>query len=39
MQEEVNEKTIALCVKGGKITAEILKAALRKLLREIEKAK
>lgn len=39
MQEEVNEKTIALCVKGGKITAEILKAALRKLLREMEKAK
>lgn len=38
MQEEVNEKTISLCIRGGKITAEILKAALRKLLREMEKA-
>lgn len=38
MQEEVNEKTVALCIKGGKITADILKAALRKLLREIEKS-
>lgn len=28
MQEEVNEKTISLCIKGGKITAQILKAAL-----------
>ena len=26
MQEEVTEKTIALCIKGGKITAQILKA-------------
>lgn len=26
MQEEVNEKTISLCIKGGKITAQILKA-------------
>lgn len=39
MQEEVNEKTIALCIKGGKITAEILKAALRKYLQEMEKEK
>lgn len=39
MQEEVNEKTIALCIKGGKITADILKMALMKLLREMEKAK
>lgn len=35
MQEEVNEKTISLCIKGGKITAQILKAALIKLLAEI----
>ncbi len=39
MQEEVNEKTIALCIKGGKITADILKAALRKYLQEMEKSK
>lgn len=37
MQEEVNEKTIALCIKGGKITAQILKAALLKLLSKMEK--
>ena len=35
MQEEVNEKTISLCIKGGKITAKILKAALIKLLAEM----
>ena len=39
MQEEVNEKTIALCIKGGKITAQILKAALIKLLAEMDKKK
>ena len=37
MQEEVNEKTIALCIKGGKITADILKTAMRKYLQETEK--
>ena len=39
MQEEVNEKTISLCIKGGKITAQILKAALIKLLTEMDKKK
>lgn len=39
MQEEVTEKTIALCIKGGKITAQILKAALLKLLSKREKKK
>lgn len=39
MQEEVNEKTISLCIKGGKITAQILKAALIKLLAEMDKNK
>lgn len=39
MQEEVNEKTIALCIKGGKITAQILKAALLKLLSKMAKKK
>ena len=37
MQEEVNEKTLSLCIKGGKITAEVLRAALLKLLSEMEK--
>ena len=37
MQDEVNEKTMALCIKGGKISAQLLKAALTKLLAEIEK--
>ena len=39
MQDEVNEKTVALCIKGGKISAQILKTALMKLLAEIEKKK
>ena len=39
MQDEVNEKMMALCIKGGKISAQILKAALTKLLAEIEKQK
>ena len=39
MQEEVNEKTISLCIKGGKITAQILKAALIKVLAEMDKKK
>lgn len=39
MQEEVNEKTISLCIKGGKISGSILKSALRKLLSENEKRK
>ena len=39
MQEEVNEKTIALCIRGGKITADILKSALIKLMRDMEKSR
>ena len=39
MQEEVNEKTISLCIKGGKITAQILKATQIKLLAEMDKKK
>lgn len=39
MQEEVNEKTIALCIRGGKITADILKSALMKLMRDMEKSR
>lgn len=37
MHEEVNEKTISLCIKGGKISASILKASLTKLLSAMEK--
>lgn len=39
MQDEVNEKTISLCVRGAKMTAELLKAAMRKYLAEMEKKK
>ncbi|MCD8398784.1 MAG: PcfB family protein [Lachnospiraceae bacterium] len=38
MHEEVNEKTISLAIKGGKISASILKVALTKLLSEMGKA-
>lgn len=33
MQEEVNQKTIALVIKGGKVSEQTLRAALRALLR------
>ena len=36
MQEEVDEKTVALAINGGKISANILKAALAKWLRDRE---
>lgn len=36
MQEEVNEKTISLCITGGKISARILKNAIVKLLVKLE---
>lgn len=39
MQEEVNEKTIALSVRAAKMTGTVLKAAMRKFLAEQEKAK
>ena len=32
MQEEVNQKVISLSIQGVKITASVLKAALRKFL-------
>ena len=32
MQEEVDKKTIALAVKTGKLTAQVLQAAIRKYL-------
>ncbi len=36
MQDEVNEKTISLCINGGKISARILKDALLKILAKLE---
>lgn len=39
MQDEVNEKTVSLCVQGVKMTAGALKAAMRKFLNELEKQK
>lgn len=37
MQEEINQKTIALCIKGGKISADVLKASLKYLLQQMQK--
>lgn len=31
MQEEINQKTISLCVKGGRISASLLKACHEKI--------
>ena len=28
MQEEVNEKTVSLCITGGKVTVRLLKQAM-----------
>ena len=39
MQDEVNEKTVSLCIRGGKITAQLLKAAMRKTLAQMEQEK
>lgn len=39
MQDEVNEKTISLCIRGTKVTAAVLKAVMRKYLAEHEKHK
>ena len=38
MQDEVNTKVIALVIKGGRISAEVLEKALKKFVEEIEKA-
>ena len=39
MQEEVTQKTIALSMKTGKLTAQALQAALKKYLQHRAKAK
>lgn len=38
MQDEVNNKVVAIAIKGGKITGELLDKALKKFIEEIEKA-
>ncbi len=38
MQDEVNTKVIALVVKGGRISADVLRKALKKFVEELEKA-
>lgn len=38
MQEYLNERTISVCIKGGRISAGILKKALLKVLKELEKS-
>ena len=37
MQDEINEKTIALYIKTGKLTAEVLQKAIKKLLSQVKK--
>ena len=37
MQEQVNEKTVALYIKTGKLTAEMLQRAMKKLLAQLKK--
>ena len=39
MQEEVTQKTIALSMKTGKLTAQVLQAALKKYLQHWAKGK
>lgn len=39
VQDEVNEKTISLCINGGKISARILKNAVAKILIRLEQDK
>ena len=38
MQDEVNTKVVAIAIKGGKVTGEVLNKALKKFVEEIEKA-
>ena len=39
MQEEVNEKTVSLCITGGKVTVRLLKQAMMRFLAAAEKAR
>lgn len=39
MQDEVNDKVVSLCIKGGRISAQILKNAIAKALAKMEQDK
>ena len=39
MQDEVNEKTVSLCIRCGKVTANLSKAAMKKALAKMEQEK
>jgi len=39
VQEEVNEKTVSLCITGGKVTVRLLKQAMMRFLAAMEKEK
>ena len=39
MQDEVNEKTVSLCIRCGKVTANLLKVAMKKALTKMEQEK
>jgi hypothetical protein len=39
VQDEVNEKTVSLCIRCGKVTANLLKAAMKKALVKMEQEK
>ena len=39
MQDEVNGKTVSLCIRCGKVTANLLKAAMKKALVKMEQEK
>ena len=38
MQEELSTKIVAIAIRGGKISAEVLEKALKKFVQELEKA-
>ena len=39
LQEEITQKTLALCVQTGKMTAQLLQQAMKKVLADMEKHK
>ena len=39
MQEEVSQKTVALCIETGKLTGRLLQQAMKKVLADMEKNK
>jgi len=39
VQDEVNEKTVSLCIRCGKVTANLLKVAMKKALTKMEQEK